>query len=300
MANDVLNMLNDLLTKAMKKGADAGDAVHVISTSLSVAQRLGKPEKLERSENSDIGIRVFAGKRQAIVSMFEDWYPTWGKLFDAVVTGKPPVQKPHDQGDEATRTYIYGMHYRGLAQAQLLARKIPLKGRKRLVDIAGGPGTFSIMLCKANKGLSATVIDRPQTLRVTREIIASYGVNDRVATKEGDYLADTFGAGYDAGLLSSMFNQESPTVVKDILRKTHDALAPGGLVIVQEQLLNDEKSGPALAAMIGVNQLLHTPGGAAYSGREMGDWMKEVGFTKVKRVPMPSPSPFIVLTGIKP
>ena len=235
-----------------------------------------------------------------IVSMFEDWYPTWGKLFDAVVTGKPPVQKPHDQGDEATRTYIYGMHYRGLAQAQLLARKIPLKGRKRLVDIAGGPGTFSIMLCKANKGLSATVIDRPQTLRVTREIIASYGINDRVATKEGDYLADTFGAGYDAGLLSSMFNQESPTVVKDILRKTHDALAPGGLVIVQEQLLNDEKSGPALAAMIGVNQLLHTPGGAAYSGREMGDWMKEVGFTKVKRVPMPSPSPFIVLTGIKP
>ena len=312
---DVFNRLAGRTATAEELAREVGadprglDILLIAVTSLGLLERVNGKQRSSvaldgRYRNSPLAdtflVKTSPRYQGGIVSMFEDWYPTWGKLFDAVVTGKPPVQKPHDQGDEATRTYIYGMHYRGLAQSQLLARKIPLKGRKRLVDIAGGPGTFSIMLCKANKGLSATVIDRPQTLRVTREIIASYGINDRVATKEGDYLADTFGAGYDAGLLSSMFNQESPTVVKDILRKTHDALAPGGLVIVQEQLLNDEKSGPALAAMIGVNQLLHTPGGAAYSGREMGDWMKEVGFTKVKRVPMPSPSPFIVLTGIKP
>ena len=52
---DILNLLNDLLARAKNKGADAGDAVHIESTSLSVAQRLGNPEKLERSEGSDIG-----------------------------------------------------------------------------------------------------------------------------------------------------------------------------------------------------------------------------------------------------
>src|SRR3990172_6533902 len=302
---DVFNRLAGRTVTVEELARDIGADPRGLDILLIAVTSLGLLERVNgRYRNSPLAdtflVKTSPRYQGGIVSMFEDWYPTWGKLFDAVVTGKPPVEKPHDHGHEATRTYIYGMHYRGLAQAQLLARKIPLKGRKRLVDIAGGPGTFSIMLCKANKGLSATVIDRPQTLRVAREIIASYRINDRVETREGDYLADTFGAGYDAGLLSSMFNQESPTVIKDILRKTHDALAPGGLVIVQEQLLNDEKSGPALAAMIGVNQLLHTPGGAAYSGREMGDWMKAVGFTKVKRVPMPSPSPFIVLTGIKP
>ncbi len=65
---DILNLLNDLLTKAKSKGADAGDVVHIESTSLSVAQRLGNPEKLERSESADIGLRVFAGKSQAIAS----------------------------------------------------------------------------------------------------------------------------------------------------------------------------------------------------------------------------------------
>lgn len=235
-----------------------------------------------------------------IVSMFEEWYSTWGRLTEAVRTGKPVVDKPHDQGEEAVRTYIMGMHYRGLAQAQLLAQKIPMRGRKRLLDVAGGPGTFSIMMCKRHPGLQAVVMDLPQTLRVTREIIGQFGVGDRVSTQEGNYLLDDrFGAGYDAVLLSSMFNQESPAVIKSIMRKSAAALDRGGIMIVQEQLLNDAKSGPALAALIGVNQLLHTPGGAAYSGKEMAEWMREVGLVKVTRVPVPAPSPFTVIRGLK-
>jgi hypothetical protein len=303
-----LNVFNRLAVKAATAeelareiGADARglDILLVAVTSLGLLERANGRYRNSRLAESFL-VKSSPRYQGGIVSMFEDWYPTWGKLYDAVVTGKPVVEKPHDQGDDATRTYIYGMHYRGIAQAELLAKKISLKGRKRLVDIAGGPGTFSIMLCKQNKGLDATVIDRPQTLNVTREIVASYHMEGRVGTKPGDYLSDAFGAGYDVGLLSSMFNQESPTVIREILRKTHHALAPGGVVIVQEQLLNDDKSGPALAALIGVNQLLHTPGGAAYSGQEMAEWMTAVGFKKVKRVPMPAPSPFIVLTGVKP
>jgi cyclopropane fatty-acyl-phospholipid synthase-like methyltransferase len=235
-----------------------------------------------------------------IVSMFEEWYPTWGRLYDAVHTGKPVVEKPHDQGEQAVRTYIMGMHYRGVAQAKLLAQKISMQGRKKLLDVAGGPGTFSIMMCLKHKGLRAVVLDLPQTLRITREIIESFHIADRVTTQEGNYLSDkNFGHGYDAVLLSSMFNQESPSVIKDILTKSCAALNPGGLIIVQEQLLNDGKTGPALAALIGVNQLLHTPGGAAYSGQEMAQWMEDVGFAKVQRVTMPSPSPFTVLKGMK-
>lgn len=65
---DPLNLLNDLITKATKAGADAADAVYVESISLAVAQRLGNMEKLERSESFDVGLRVFDGKKQAIVS----------------------------------------------------------------------------------------------------------------------------------------------------------------------------------------------------------------------------------------
>ncbi len=287
---------------AGKCGADPrGMEILLISaTSLGLLQR-----KDGEYRNSPLA-RKFLLKQSdtyqgGIVSMFDEWYPTWGRLYDAVRTGAPVVDKPHDQGDEAVRTYIMGMHYRGLAQAKLLAQKIKMSGRKRMLDVAGGPGTFSILMCLKNQGLEAVVLDLPQTLNVTRQIITQFGVSDRVGTQEGNYLSDqSFGKNFDAVLLSSMFNQESPAVIKEILRKSCAALNSGGLIVVQEQLLNDQKTGPALAALIGVNQLLHTPGGAAYSGQEMADWMREVGFVRVQRVAMPSPSPFTVLRGAKP
>jgi len=63
-----LNLLDDLLDRARKAGADAADAVYVEGTSISIAIRLGETEHLERSEGADLGLRVFKGKRQACVS----------------------------------------------------------------------------------------------------------------------------------------------------------------------------------------------------------------------------------------
>jgi PmbA protein len=110
MSDTVLNMLNDLVGKARKKGADAGDAVHVISTSLSVAQRLANPEKLERSENSDIGLRVFVGKRQAIVSTSDYSKEMLSQVAERAVAMARAV--PEDP-------------YCGLAEPDELARSIP-------------------------------------------------------------------------------------------------------------------------------------------------------------------------------
>jgi PmbA protein len=63
-----LDLLDDLLSRARRAGADAADAVLVQGAALTVAERLGRPEKLERAEGRDLGLRVFVGKRQAIVS----------------------------------------------------------------------------------------------------------------------------------------------------------------------------------------------------------------------------------------
>src|SRR6266700_3157252 len=63
-----IDLLQDLVSRARKAGADAADAVLFEGVSLSHARRLGKTEKLERSESQDLGLRVLIGKRQAMVS----------------------------------------------------------------------------------------------------------------------------------------------------------------------------------------------------------------------------------------
>lgn len=86
MKQDNTNILDDLVRKALKSGADAADAVFLKSTSVSVSRRLGNPEALERSESCDMGLRVFVGKRQAVVSTTDLAPDTLQKMADQSVS----------------------------------------------------------------------------------------------------------------------------------------------------------------------------------------------------------------------
>jgi PmbA protein len=102
-----LERLDDLLRRARKAGADAADAVFVQGASLSIAERLGKPEKLERAEGRDLGLRVFVGKRQAIVSSSDISSQALGELAErAVAMAKAVPEDPFcgiaDPADLAT------------------------------------------------------------------------------------------------------------------------------------------------------------------------------------------------------
>ena len=83
--NDSLKLLDDLLGKATAAGADAADAVFVESVSLSYTQRLGRREHLARAESADLGLRVFIGSRQAIVSSSDTSAEALGELVDRAV-----------------------------------------------------------------------------------------------------------------------------------------------------------------------------------------------------------------------
>jgi PmbA protein len=84
-AQNALDLLHDLVAKAKKAGADAADAVAVVGTSLSHTRRLGKTEKLERSEHQDLGLRVLIGKQQAIVSSSDRAPATLDELVERAV-----------------------------------------------------------------------------------------------------------------------------------------------------------------------------------------------------------------------
>src|SRR5579859_4772479 len=84
-ASSHLNFLSDLLNAAKRAGADAADAVLVEGWSISHRRRLGQLEKLERSEGQDLGLRVFCGKRQAIVSSSDRSKATIDPLVERVI-----------------------------------------------------------------------------------------------------------------------------------------------------------------------------------------------------------------------
>src|SRR5438132_11703583 len=95
-AGAALELLQDLIARARRAGADAADAVLFEGTSLSHARRLGKTEKLERSEGYDLGLRVFIGHQQAIVSSTDRSPEALGELVErAVAMARTVPEDPH-------------------------------------------------------------------------------------------------------------------------------------------------------------------------------------------------------------
>jgi PmbA protein len=105
-----LDLLADLIAAARRAGADSADALYVESAAVSVAERLGRPEKLEREESRDLGLRVLIGHRQAVVSSTDLGRSALDALVERAVAMARAV--PEDP-------------YCGLADQSELAREIP-------------------------------------------------------------------------------------------------------------------------------------------------------------------------------
>ena len=98
----------------------------------------------------------------------EDLSPAWGRLTDLVRSGRPPMTPETILGDdeEKTRNFVLAMHERARGIGSILAHLVDLSGRRRLLDVGGGPGTYSASLVQQTPGLSATVLDVPGVLKV--------------------------------------------------------------------------------------------------------------------------------------
>jgi PmbA protein len=79
---DAFDLLHDLIARARRAGADTADAVLFEGTSLAHGRRLGRTEKLERSEGQDLGLRVFIGRQQAVVSSSDRSPKALGELVE--------------------------------------------------------------------------------------------------------------------------------------------------------------------------------------------------------------------------
>jgi hypothetical protein len=232
-----------------------------------------------------------------------DLYPAWGALTNLVKNGKPTMPPETILGDDKakTRAFVMAMHERAKGIGSVLPHNVSLAGRKRLIDIGGGPGTYSVELCRQTPGLTSTVLDRPGVLEVTRELIDASGFADRVTLLPGDYLTTPFGTGYDCALLSGMMHRETPADVNVLLKKTFEALESGGQVMVSDVFFDDDrKNTPPFTTSFALNMMLTSDHGSAHAKTEMARWMESNGFRNIAMNDMPKPNPHTLILGIKP
>jgi len=222
---------------------------------------------------------------------------SWTRLPEAVRAGKPT--RAHETTGEGREDFLLGMFNLASAIAPRLAKTIDLSGRKRLLDLGGGPGTYAANFCLANPGLSASVFDLSASETFARATVERLGVTDRVDFIAGDYLKDAVATGYDVAWLSQILHAEGPAGCRTILDKAAKALDTGGLIFVHEFMLDDAMDGPEFAALFSLNMLLGTTGGQSYSQAQLRKMLEDAGFRDVVRLDFTGPNDSAVLRAVK-
>ena len=230
-------------------------------------------------------------------------WDVWGKLEEAVRTGRPARTPDMYQNDEAeTGVFINAMDslVRARGDAEITAGALDLGGARRLLDIGPGPATYPIALCRRNPGLRATLYDLPGTLRITERYVGASDVADRIECVAGDYRTDAVPGGYDAVFLSNIIHGENEATNEVLIAKLAKSLVSGGRLIIKDHILDGSPAETDAGAVFSLLMLLTTDGGRCYALDEIKGWFGRAGLVDGGRVELPPPLTSSLVIGRKP
>ena len=232
-----------------------------------------------------------------------DVYPAWGRLAELVKSGKP-VEAPEvhlGENAERTRRFVLAMHGRALGIGRTVVPLLDLRGCRRLLDLAGGPGTYAVLMAQSCPELACVTVDLPAVSAVAKELVDDAGLSERVDCQAGDYHTDTYEASaFDAVTIFGALHQESPEQIVAILKRAHQALKPGGLIYILDMMTDATHTRPAFSALFAVNMALTTHNGWVFSDEELQAWLLEAGFEACETRAVPPPMPHWLVSARKP
>ena len=230
--------------------------------------------------------------RNGLLHIANLWH-RWSTLTDAVRRGSR-MPTARDPRPEWTRDFIAAMQRIAKDRASLAVKALGTAGVRRVLDLGGGSGAYSIVFAKASPEVRCEILDLPEVVLLTADYVNKAGVSAQIKLRAGDMLTDDLGTGYDLVMLNAICHMFSEEQNRDLFRRIRQALAPKGRLAVQDFILNSDKTGPTHAALFSLNMLVGTEGGASYSEREYTRWLEAAGFDEVRRINLPGPSDLIV------
>jgi SAM-dependent methyltransferase len=204
--------------------------------------------------------------------------------------------KAMEEPDFAER-FTAAMDCRGIYLGRAVAQALDLRGRARLLDIAGGSGIYACAISAAHPHLRATVLEKPPVDRVASQLIAGRGHAEKVSVQAGDMFAEPLPAGFDVHLFSNVLHDWDTPVVKQLLAKSFAALEPGGLLVIHDMHLDADKTGPLPVAEYSVI-LMHSTEGKCYSLGELDELFRALGFRDLRHTPTAADRSLV--TAVKP
>jgi len=285
-ARVVLTANNYNIFEHLKSARTAGQLADIIETNFRATEIL-------LDAIASLGLLEKQGKRYRITSTAKQFllkespsyqgdmlrhadtlWKSWSNLDTIVKSGMPSRSESRQH-----ELFIRAMHDHAICIAPKVVKALDLRDVKTVLDLGGGPGTFSIELAK--QGIAVTLFDVPTTLEVATSLIRMSKVGT-IELKAGDFHTDPIGKNYDLVLINQVFHSFSEEKNCALLEKARIALNPRGQIAIHEIFIAPNRAYPPVGTLFSVNMLVNTSTGRGYTSQEMKKWLAKTGYMNVQ------------------
>lgn len=205
--------------------------------------------------------------------------PRWAVLDEVVKTGVPyTLREGYEPPAGALTSFIEAMHVFSRPEADKVVAQVDLGDATRLLDVGGGPGTWTLAFLNANPNLRAVLFDRPEVIPIARRHVEAEGMAERVTLSPGDFYTDELPDGCDAAWVSAIIHMNSRQQNRELFAKVNRVLSAGGQIIIRDHVMDESHTRPVSGAMFALNMLVSTAGGGTFTFAEIAEDLAAAGF----------------------
>ena len=232
-------------------------------------------------------------------------WASWGRLSEALRTGKPQSEAGQTGGDlfsalyadpDRLREFLRAMTGHSLPAAMAIAAKFPWADYRTFIDIGAAQGAIPVQVALAHDHVTGGGFDLPAVGPVFNDYVAEHGLADRLRFYPGDFFHDPLPTA-DVLIMGHILHDWDLDEKRRLLAKAYEALPAGGALIVHEAIIDDDRRQNAFGLLMSLNMLVETPGGFDYTGADCRRWMQEAGFRESRVEHLAGPDSMVV--GIK-
>ena len=210
---------------------------------------------------------------------------TWSNLTKVVKTGTSAHSTDiNERGEEWLFSFISAMHDRAKKQATIQLENVDLSEMNSILDIGGGSGAYSMEFIRKKFEIEATVFDLPNVVHITQQFIDQEGFSGKIKTVAGDYTSDDLPKGFDMVFLSAVIHSNSLEVNQELIKKCFHSLNKNGKILIQDWIMNIERTQPAAGAIFAINMLVGTQAGDCFTEQEVTNMLLAAGFSNITRI----------------
>jgi len=211
-------------------------------------------------------------------------YPLWEQFENTVRTGQPArTTKP---SPEFAKIFSEGVEAFTRPAVTALLKAYDFGKHQRILDLAGGTGSYLLPILRQHSSLAATLYELPHVADMARRRLSADPAGARVEVVEGDALFDPIPSGHDVVLLANTVHLLGPEKVQLLFKRTRESVAPGTRLVMPEHWMDSTYTRPPFLALLSGTFLLLSGDGSTYSVEDASGWLQAAGWRMLEHRPL--------------